>query len=323
MASPPAPLTEAEKEHFRQRGYVHLKNCFTREQAASVTKDVWVRLGIDPEDKSTWNVSKVNMPNLNSFSSRDFAPKAWAAISELCGGEDRIAQGTEQWRDGLIVNLGSPETEGKEIPPRELDNWHVDGDFFVHYLDSPEQGLLVIPFFTDIVPGGGGTVICPEGIPKIARHLYENPAGVSPRMIPRGHPDFKKEANLDFYTNLIQSCSDFVEVTGECGDVYLLHPLMLHSASKNPKRQIRIITNPPVSLKEPFQFDRPDGNYTLVEQATLRALGEERLENWEIKGPREAVVPKRLKESERMKREQEARLQLQRIEATRQGTAVA
>ena len=57
-------------------------------------------------------------------------------------------------------------------------------------------------------------------------------------------------------------------------DVFLLHPLMLHTASKNLLRKARIITNPPVSLKEPFCFDRADPkDYSLVEQKTLNDLG--------------------------------------------------
>jgi hypothetical protein len=317
MASPAAPLTEEEKEHFRKRGFLHLKNCFTREQAESIIKDVWVRLDMDPADKSTWFSGKRNMPNLNSFSSADFAPKAWAAICELCGGEDRVTAKSREWRDGLIVNLGSPEDEGKEVDPRELDNWHVDGDFFVHYLDSPEQALLVIPLFTDIVPGGGGTMICPEAIPKVAKYLYEHPEGVSPRMRPRGHEEFKLEKDLEWFMNLAQSCSDFVEVTGQCGDVVLLHPLMLHSATPNPLRRIRIITNPPVSLNAPFEFSRPDGNYSIVEQTTLRALGKdasrEGLGDWRIMAPRELVVPERMKAANRMKQEELERLERARV----------
>ena len=58
------------------------------------------------------------------------------------------------------------------------------------------------------------------------------------------------------------------------GDVVLLHPLMLHSASKNHLRVPRVITNPPVALKAPFQFARNDPDeYSLVELKTLKALG--------------------------------------------------
>ncbi|VUC26390.1 unnamed protein product [Clonostachys rosea] len=308
MSAPTAVLTEAEKEHFRQRGFVHLKNCFSKEQAETITQNMWVRLGLDPSNKSTWP-ARVNMPNHKSFKAAEFAPKAWAAICELCGGEDRILPATSEWRDSLIVNLGDPNFEGIDVAPHDLDNWHVDGDFFVHYLDSPEQALLVIPMFTDVVPRGGGTMICPDAIPKIAKYLSDHPEGVSPSGVPRGHEQFEGGATLGWFKTVAKSCSDFVEVTGECGDVFLLHPLMLHSATKNPLRAVRVITNPPVGLREPFQFDRADGEYTLVEQATLRALGKDSLPGWKISEERERRVPLSASVKARMKEEETKRLQ--------------
>lgn len=166
------------------------------------------------------------------------------------------------------------------------------------------------PIFTDIVPNGGGTIICPEAIPKIAKHLHDHPEGVSPRMTPRGQPGFEQgqEEDLTFFRNVAKSCSNFVEVTGEVGDVYLMHPLMLHAPSSNALRRVRIITNPAVSLKAEHCFDRPDGNYSLVEQVTLRALGKDRLPGWKATGPREARVPARVQIQERMRQEELKRL---------------
>ncbi|KIX01639.1 uncharacterized protein Z518_09365 [Rhinocladiella mackenziei CBS 650.93] len=84
-------------------------------------------------------------------------------------------------------------------------------------------------------------------------------------------------------------------MTSSVGDVILLHPLMLRSASKNGRRLPRIITNPPVSLVEPFNFDRSDSSeYSLVELKTIRDLGgHEKLKGWKVTGERLAVVPER------------------------------
>lgn len=193
----------------------------------------------------------------------------------------------------------------------------------MHYLDSPEQGLLIIPLFTDIPPQGGGTVIYPGGMRAVARHLRAHPEGVSPRMVPRADGDFAAEKNLDWFNGVASrgADGDYVEACGEVGDVYLLHPLMLHSATNNAKRNVRIITNPPVSLREPFRFAREDGSgYSLVERATLRMLGEEEggLKGWEITHPREKVVPERIRIQERMRLEE-----LQRLEEQRKAGAVA
>jgi hypothetical protein len=251
------------------------------------------------------------MPFFNEFLVSDFAPKAWGGICTLLGGADNVDGNASTWKDGFIVNLGTPQGHNKVVKPQELSGWHVDGDFFVHYLDSPEQGLLVIPLWTDIVAGAGGTFICPGAIPTIAKHLYDHPEGVSPRFTPRAqNPDFKQEDGLKWFNDLAASMPDeaFVEATGVVGDVYLLHPLMLHSASNNQLRKLRVITNPPVSVTEPFVFDRQDGKYTAVERKTLKALGKERLEGYKIKAERQQIVPERVRIQEEMKRKEEERL---------------
>lgn len=129
-------------------------------------------------------------------------------------------------------------------------------------------------------------------------------------MTPRGqesqYPDL-----LGFYNSIIAQCSEFHEMTGNIGDVVLMHPFMCHSASKNSLRVPRIITNPPVALKEPFNFDRDDpSQYSLVEQKTLLALGKDRLNGWKITTERETIVPARMKAFYEMKRQEEERLKL-------------
>lgn len=49
------------------------------------------------------------------------------------GGEERIDIKSGVWNDSFIVNLGTDALEGddKFVHPTDLDNWHVDGDFFV------------------------------------------------------------------------------------------------------------------------------------------------------------------------------------------------
>jgi len=55
----------------------------------------------------------------------------------------------------------------------------------------------------------------------------------------------------------------------------------------------RIITNPPVALRQPFNFDRQDGSsYSLVERKTMLAVGKpERLTGWKTTRPRTLIVP--------------------------------
>ena len=111
------------------------------------------------------------------------------------------------------------------------------------------------------------------------------------------------------HTSLVRDDS-FLEMTGEVGDVVLMHPLMLHTASKNLRRDIRVITNPPVALKEAFCFDRKNKDeYSLVELKTLRDLGmPDGLPGWKITGERREWIPKRVKRQEEVKRKELERL---------------
>ncbi|PPQ66114.1 hypothetical protein CVT26_010915 [Gymnopilus dilepis] len=307
-------LNPEQVNFFLDNGYIVIKNAFTKEKAAEWTRDVWVRLGMDPNDKSTWNSERIHMPWFRRETVATFAPNAWAAIKDLLGGEERINEDASQWGDSFIVNLGTEHWEKTEpLPPQDLDNWHVDGDFFVHYLDSPEQALLVIPIYSDIEPMGGGTMICPEGIEHIAKYLAAHPEGVLPTGLsftPSTSTYEKHEDHPDYWSHLkeIKKYKQFVEMTGEVGDVVLMHPLMLHSASKNHLRIPRIITNPPVSLKEPFNLNREDpSQYSLVERKTLKALGVERFP-FNITTERRRIVPARVLRQQKMMEEEKKRL---------------
>lgn len=100
-----------------------------------------------------------------------------------------------------------------------------------------------------------------------------------------------------------------MEITGNAGDVVLLHPFVLHSASQNPSGRARFITNPPVALKKPMNFNRnnPD-DFSPVELAVLRGVGKERLD-FKPTAPRERLVPERVKRQKKMLEEQKKRLE--------------
>ena len=276
---------------WMQYGFVKVPQAFTRGQCSDFTKDLWVRLGFDPNDMSTWTRDMTWMAWHKDVEVSDFAPKAWGAICDIVGGEERIAvDDCGSWSDSFIVNLGKEEFEGQDCNiVDEVDGWHVDGDHFVHFLDSPEQGLLVVPLFSDVLENGGGTVICPDGIPKIAKWLHDHPGGVDESLVPLGQ---KGEFEDRWITgDFVEKCHEFFELTGEVGDVFILHPLMIHSASKNALRVPRFITNPHVALKQPFNFNRPDSaDYSLIELKTMRDLGSSRLEGWQITGERRPLV---------------------------------
>jgi len=282
-------LTEGDIAHFIQKGYVKIPGAFSRETAETWSADCFTRLGYDPDDKSTWAEPRIHMGGDKRIEVKEFAPRVYAAICDLLGGEERLEQPC-QWSDHFIVNLGLRADETWQPAGPDTPGWHKDGDFFRHFLNSPEQGLLVFVNWTDVVHHGGPTYIATDSVPVIAKFLAAHPEGVLPGEF--GFPD------------LIAQCKEFEEATAEAGDVYLLHPFVLHAASQNPLRLIRIITNPPVHLTEPMNLNRPNlADFSPVELGVLAGLGVDRYD-FQPTMPRERIVPERVKRQERMRQEE-------------------
>ncbi len=279
-------LTPADIDHFVRKGYLKIERGFPREVAAEWSDNCFERLGYDKQDKSTWLEQRIHMGGDRFVQVQDIAPRVYDAICDLVGGEERLGRPCH-WSDHFIVNLGIRADEPWQPAGPATPGWHKDGDFFRHFLDSPEQGLLVFVNWTDVVHHGGPTYIATDSVPVVAKFLAQHPEGVLPK-------------EFDFM-GLVGQCSEFEEATAEAGDVYLLHPFLLHASSQNPLRLIRIITNPPVHLNEPLRFDRPDrADFSAVELGVLAGLGVDRYE-FKPTAPRERIVPERVKRQEAMK----------------------
>jgi hypothetical protein len=286
-------LSDQDIEHFLEKGFVVVKGAISRETSAEWMDHCWTRLGIDPQDRSTWNIDRVHMGGTRHAPMKELAPQAYAAACQLLGGEDRI-QGSVGWSDHFIVNLGERADQPWEPAGPSVPGWHKDGDFFRHYLDSPEQGLLTIVLWTDVVHQGGPTYLATDSVGVIARWLEPRREGV----LPGGFG----------FMDRIAECREFAEATGSTGDVYLIHPYALHAVSQNVLRVPRVITNPPIHLKEPMNFNRDNpADFSPVERAVLKGLGVERLD-YQIAGQRERIVPEREKMQAKMMEEERLRL---------------
>ena len=250
-------LSLAQREHFLDNGYVVVENAIPTDNLKAWQDLAWQRLGYDRDDASTWEKPRVHLPPSRAVRVRDFAPRAQAAMEELCGA-DRLVE-PNFWGDVFIFNGGEGANEPFRPPAATAPGWHKDGFMKPHYLDSPEQGLLVLVAWTDVQSRGGATFIAPDSVGVIARFLAERPAGIEGRE----------------FGALIGQCQRFEQLTARAGDVILCHPFLLHAVSQNVRGIERIISNPIVMLREPMNFNRADGDYSLVEQSVLRALGRE------------------------------------------------
>ena len=165
-------------------------------------------------------------------------------------------------------------------PCVDQDGWH-----YQHFLDSPQQGLLLGFFYNDILPESGGTQICVDSVGEVARLLAQHPEGLHPDSVfSYISPHMKRE------------CSEFAELTGEAGDLAIIHPYMMHRQAANPSGRARFAQFPSLVLAEPMLFDREDpSDYSLAELVVLKELGVDRFpfatrEDW-LKYPREDITP--------------------------------
>lgn len=289
-------LTDEQAAHFLERGFVTVPGAFDAARAGPWLDEAWARFGYDRDDPGNWAEKRIHLASRSHVDARAFAPAAWRAAAELAGGEDRVLPW--RWGNGFIANLGVGADRPWRPPSAAAGGWHKDGDFFRHFLDSPEQALLSLVLWTDMRPRGGGTFVAADSVPVVARFLARHPEGVLP-----GQFD---------YAGLIDQCRDFVELTGRAGDVVLLHPYTLHATSQNVLGVARIITNPPLALREPMNFARPDAaGFSLVERAVLRGLGVDRLD-FAPAAPREKVVPERVRRQQARAAAEDARLAARR-----------
>jgi hypothetical protein len=290
----PRLLSTGQIQHFIERGYVVVPGCFSRALAEEMTDRAYARLGYDKHDRSTWKASRVHMSLDRTEDLRTFAPRAYQACADLVGGAERIRDPMNIFVEGFIVNFNDGADRPWEPPSSRVPGWHKDGNWFLHFLDSPEQGLLMIFLYSDIEHQGGGTFIAPDSVGVVSRWLARHREGVDPHAFP--------------CAELIGQCQQFEEMTGRAGDVILMHPYMLHAISQNHSQRVRFITNPALSLKEPMNFNRENpADFSPVELGVLRGLGVDRLD-FRPTAERRRIVSDQQKMQDKLKEEEKRNL---------------
>ena len=235
-------LTQAQADHFIEHGYVVIPECLDPELARRWTDRAYRRLGYDAGDPATWREEIVWMDRHTTAPVREISPRGWGALCDVVGGEERIDRrvyeiesghfttiDSFEWSDAFIVNFRRGADRPWQAPCAAAGGWHKDGSYFRHFLDSREQALLIVLLWSDVAPRGGGTLIATDSVPVVARYLAQRPAGAGPGE----------------FGDLVHECREFVELTGPCGTLAILHPFMLHASSHNHSGRPRFMSNPP------------------------------------------------------------------------------
>jgi hypothetical protein len=252
-------LSAEDVANFIDRGWCVLQRAFTAAQARAARAVIWRRMhekrGILESDPSTWPPAyDIEEVRSEPETVGCFTDAVAAAVGELVG-RDRWS-GERRW-GFWPVNFHFGADEHARWPDW---GWHVDGNWFRHTIDSPHQGLLLIGLFSDVVPGGGGTIVAGGSHRRTARVLAAHPEGLA-------HRDL-------FDLVLSEPIGNFTELTGAAGDVVLAHPFLFHTRGYKRTGTPRFISNTEAPLREPLQLHRGDGAYSPVERSIRMALDE-------------------------------------------------
>lgn len=262
----PAQLSESDIERFKENGYICIKRAFPRQIASECTALLWQTLiqeGMDPYDPKTWMRRKSVGHIYNESSgypwSEVVSPRLMQAMDSICG--------KNRWQDPIglgwwtITSPGYFSEESWDIDGQ----WHVDGQY-VHYPFSKEIGLTAIMLFSDVKEYIHGATTVLKGSHKYVGNLIAE-SGF------RGLSGYQIKKIL----NDCEEDWDSEQLTGEAGDIYLMHPFLVHARSRNVGHYgdfsaIRIICHPSIPLKEDMNFCGDD--LSPLEESILNSVTE-------------------------------------------------
>lgn len=247
---------------FVRDGFVRVDAAFSSAVAAEARAILWGATGCDPDDSTTWTRPVIRLDHFDQGPFREAAN----TIALHSAFDQLVGKGRWLPRGGLgtfPVRFPSAEEPGD-------DGWHIDVSFgyeqpdFMDWranVNSKGRALLMLFLFSDVGADDAPTRIRVGSHIDIARQLA--PAGEAGLTL--------RELVSDGFAGSAHRREELA--TGPAGTVYLCHPFLVHSAQKHQGKEPRFMAQPPLLPREPICLNRPDDDYSPVEEAILRALG--------------------------------------------------
>ena len=229
------PLSAQQVGEFVERGFTIVHGAFGTDVAAPPCGVSWAGAS-----GSTSTTPASGEPAKGSGCKKCSAmpPFTDALTDRFVAAVDQIV-GVRRWRLDRYLGWWLITFPGFDDPPYGGD-WHVEGDF-VHHVWSPEQAILPLFCFSDVEPGGGGTLLAAGSHRIAARLLWESePTGLASDDI---WPEMNRRLDAMGW--------EIVEVTAQAGDVVLAHPLVFHSSNPNHGTRPRVMAQPRYDMIEP------------------------------------------------------------------------
>ena len=249
-------------ETFVRDGFVHLPGAFDPSLAATCRDLLWQRLDARPDEPSTWTAPVVRIEGMvdEPFTASANTPALHAAFDALVGhGRWRPRRGMGTFP----IRFPHPDDPGDA-------GWHVEGSYAGPAgeprlnIRSHGRALLMLFLYSDVGPDDAPTRI------RVGSHL-----DVAALLEPHG------DEGAEFFAFAGEAVPatahrPVVDAVGVAGDVYLVHPFVVHSAQRHHGARPRFMAQPPLEPVADLRLDGVDGDRSAVEHAVLRGLGRER-----------------------------------------------
>lgn len=260
-------LSEEERAQFESRGFVRLARAFSEDQAAAQRDLIWSELrdayGVIESDRGTWV-----QPSRQLRRSRDHADHLSMATDRLLGAIDELL-GEGAWQRLGPKHWGSvlftfPNATSWDVPKK---TWHWDSSIPGHMEGC--GALHLFSLLAPLEPGGGATVFV-EGMHHVLLDYYRSLSAeqqgekhtVHRARVMAGDAWLqrlqKNDPPVDDRRRLFMGEGGEIgghhvrvnEMTGEAGDVYILHPLLTHTWAPNASDRPRMMRSKQVTRKD-------------------------------------------------------------------------
>lgn len=229
--------------HFERHGWMRVPGGMAADQARAMEEALWAALaqaGIVQDAPASWTVERPT--HLQAL--RQDPAFAWRPALPLAAAIDAIIgpgyPAPPDWGSAFVAFPGSAHWG---IVP---GGWHIDANYRGALL--PARGVRILALLAPVGSRGGATQILSGSHRLIHDWFARNPSPATAKS-----PELRRSLRAHPYLAALQRPGDeakrierflapedwdgitlqVVELTGDAGEVFLLHPLLLHAAAPN------------------------------------------------------------------------------------------
>jgi hypothetical protein len=260
-------LSEKDIAAFVADGYIAVRGAMPAEVAGACLDVIWSELekhGVRRDDRSTWTspVVRLPCPEGGPFVVAGTARPLQEACDQLLG--------PGRWWRRQGVGGSIPVRFPSEEDPGDA-GWHFDGGYAGPdgsrrvSVRAPGGGLLALFLFSDVDDESAPT--------RLRRGSHRDVARV---LAPSGDEGLEQDEATWRRIDQVSAHRPTVLATGQAGDVYLCHQLLVHAASWPHRGQSpRVMAQPSVALLGEYRLPGPPAaSASPAEQAILGCLTE-------------------------------------------------